>query len=181
MTEQHERNVLHNMSGCSRSYETVRPRQVPNPTSVARPETVITGAAVAETCLVRVDLPLRMKPRTLDPGQLLGMYQLILGALGEPIPNTTEAGESQLRTVADRAMTKYELVGCFLVSAERSHHEAGLTVLELIDPVLALAILAKSSGSICVAGKTPNLSLHLLTRTLWTRDPRLIQIAKAGR
>lgn len=81
--------------------------------------------------------------------------------------------EEWLRAVANAVIQDLELVGCAILKNRCKQNSK--TVL-LHDPVLAFAILSKSSERLFVASKTPNLSVNLLDRELITFDPRIVAL-----
>lgn len=80
--------------------------------------------------------------------------------------------EDLLRELANQVILDNKLMGCFTVSKKRSDEK----LRPLMDPKLVFAILSKSTKSIFVASKTPNLSPEIFERELIVNDPRIIKL-----
>ncbi len=77
--------------------------------------------------------------------------------------------EDILRKMADQVIISHKLIGCFTISKKRSDKNPKA----LKDPRLVFAILSKSTKSIFVASKTPNLSPEVFEREFVVNDPRI--------
>lgn len=174
-------NLLHNMSSMSQSVARVEPR------FVGPPPTVITGKPVGNNQSVLIEfladiLNIRGDQETVSAKVALiedqKLWGYVLRGLGEPPPVTAPECQERLREIADQTIRRSQLTGCLLVMDVLPGHFRKSPTIYLPDSRLKLAILAKSSSTICVFQKTPVITRSQLSRWLSTSDPRIIQIAE---
>lgn len=162
-------SILNNMSSSSRSSVNVRPRHVDPPTL---------GAKIRSDVGVLISLPEAMGQSLFDPAKI-DEAEFLSEMTKKLIPGSKSMKpkecEERLREFANSVIEKYKLVGCITLSLKKSSKK----VEPLKNLELVFAILSKSSESIFVASKTPNLSTQLFERMPITYDPRIIAILEA--
>lgn len=162
--------VLRNMSSSSRSYADVVPRRFDPPSTTAHGKRLVRDVGVA------IGLPFNFNyDSSSDEADMLAFLCSRL-APKERVRTVVEH-ENLLRALAESVVKRVGLVGCMIMKRGTQAEET----IALRNPVLAFAILAKSSDTLFVAAKTPNLTPELLARMLITFDPRLAALAEGGK
>lgn len=160
--------VLRNMCSSSRSYADVVPRRFDPPPTTAR------GKQLANDIGVAIGLPFNLSGATDETDMLRFLCERLVP---KKRARTAVECENVLRALADSAVKRVGLVGCMIMKRETQSVETT----PLHDHVLTFAILVKSSDTLFVAAKTPNLTPELLVRRLVTFDPRLVALARGGK
>lgn len=167
--------ILNNMSSSSRSSVSVRPRQVDPPSAITR------GAKIRSDIGIRISLPYAFYGGPSNTAIRIDESKFLL-QLMKKLFSRSEIGdilkcEEQLRTLANKTIEKYELAGCMTLSYGSAKNDRKIEPLK--NPELVFAILSKSSKTLFVASKTPNLSAQLFEKAPVIYDPRIIAIWEA--
>ena len=179
--------ILNNMSGMSRSTARVTPQRVEPPPIIAHGEK-INSSTWAYISLFPNCNATRKKQLwdSIICSEALFAERLFAYLTKEL---SSEDAELTLREIAETKISEHYLNGCMIIqpNAGRFKHliknplgSKHRVACKQVDKVLSFAILSKSSGSLFVASKTPNLTPELLNRSLLTNDPRILKILKGG-